>query len=75
MFVDELMEIWNRIDALDTLTEAQRLHTDCVKVQFLYAAADIKAQVAAESKDYDSRQEARDYETLAQAIMERAGRS
>lgn len=73
--VDELSAIWSRIDALETLTEIQRLRTDCVKVQFLNAKADILYQVANETKDRNVKQEAKNCEDLAQEIMARSGRS
>jgi hypothetical protein len=73
--VDELSAIWSRIDALETLTEIQRLRTDCVKVQFLNAKADILYQVASETKDRNVKQEAKNCEDLAQEIMARSGRS
>ena len=71
--VDELSAIWNQIDALDTLTDAQRLHTDCVKVQFYNAAADMYEQVAADTKNRNLREVAKEYENMAKEIMRRAG--
>ena len=72
-FVRELDAIWREIDALDTLSDLQRFHTDCASLQFYSAAMDIARGIYNSTKDEELNKMVLEYRNRRETLRKRCG--
>jgi hypothetical protein len=72
-FLLELDAIWREIDALDTLSELQRFHTDCASLQFYNAGMEIAKTISSANQDNDLKKLAYEYRVKRETLKKRCG--
>ena len=72
-YMDKLADIWNEINALDTLTDFQKYHVKCAAVQFYDVAANVYQNIYGKTHDSDVLQKLRAYKTKFRAAKEKIG--
>jgi hypothetical protein len=74
-FIEELSAIWREINALETLSEQQRVHADCAAVHFYDAAAEGLRYLGTETKDSQFNKLAKEYRSALNELTKRLGLS